>query len=218
VNVRAEEHPRCCLAHSGARALRWQNERKVMWPRPLPGSRLRIACSRVFSSARMIQKEAARDSLAVVWCDLDVWWIPAEGRVRCVLSASRCACCFVGARRGSRRRSPTARRRAPCGCASLRVEFLSFNIAPLQGGGPSLTVRGAFALRGRTVRTGSRTTYEPDYDDTNWSRQRRGGGGAGRVPNIGRYRAVVRRGTVEPPRCAGGRCRPRSEEGKPKRG
>jgi hypothetical protein len=62
-----------------------------MWPRPLPGSRLRIACSRVFSSARRIQKEAARDSLAVVWCDLDVWWIPAEGRVRCVLSASRCA-------------------------------------------------------------------------------------------------------------------------------
>jgi len=26
----------------------------------------------------MIQKEAARDSLAVVWCDLDVWWILAH--------------------------------------------------------------------------------------------------------------------------------------------
>ena len=81
----------------------------------------------------------------------------------------------------------------------------------------------AFALpRGRTGNGPDRIAHDVRtglyLDYTNWSRQRRGGGGAGRVPNIGRYRAVVRRGTVEPPRCAGGRCRPRCEEGKPKRG
>jgi hypothetical protein len=63
----------------------------------------------------MIQKEAARDSLAVVWCDLDVLWIPAEGRVRCVLSVPRCAV----------RRAAPPLRRARAAARALRLRFAS---------------------------------------------------------------------------------------------